>query len=122
MFQITGIAGLALRAEVSGSISHVYDGTAPTSVTVVENAGTFQLVVSSDNREWGRLNLGSFYHVAPDGEAVEDQNVTKASFSGITFSITGAGKDVGSYYITASGTNNTFAGGFIFCKCISGQS
>lgn len=116
LFEITGIDGLALRAEVSGSISHVYDGTAPTSVTVVENAGTFQLVVSSEDQEWGGLNLGSFYHVAPDGEAVEDQNVTMASFSNITFSITGAGKDVGSYYITASGTNDNFEGGFIFAN------
>ncbi len=115
-FEIKKIDGLVLRAEVTGTVTHIYDGKTPDSVTVEDgSAGAVVLVIKSADQEWGRLTLSDFMEIPEGGSAGEPSTTIKAStFAGITFSVASASKNVGEYFITATGTTTTFSGGFIF--------
>ncbi len=123
-FEITSVAGLTLQAEWTlaedSNNSRIYDGNAHIStVNLVENGGNIQIVAYTTNDvEWARFNLTNFKDVnhddvAGDTESDPASTISVATFTGITFTLQ-VGKDVGSYIISASGTNDTYPGGFSF--------
>ena len=111
--EITAREGLVLNATVSGTVSHVYDATAPMSITPSFTAGqnVITLTIRSGEVVWGTITLSNFTETTADGFN-RVINAYDGMLDGLTFTISGASANVGNYTLSVSGTTEDSSASF----------
>ena len=127
LFVISPSEGSTLQAQISGTVTHTYDASSPTTVSVESGAeGQINLVVKSGDKVWGTFTLSNFKEISSSAEGKEPvvaeiKNVSVDLFADMTFSVKNAGKNVGNYQIIVSGNNTSYPGGFAFSNAEKAQ-
>ena len=106
-FTITPRTGLVLSADLSGSVTHVYNNAPSTGIAVEYDQASngFNLTVQGTGEWLGTLSLSNFRETSTDGLS-RTVNAFDGMLDGLTFTVNGVNgtKDVGSYTIAVSGT------------------
>ena len=117
-FTINAVADLTLQAEVSGSITHVFNNEMP-SASLAYTGGNWVITISSTSGTWGTLSLTNFTEVSETVGDFVNQNglqIDGSTLNGLVIDILDKAVTVGEYdlTITTQLNNPNYPSGFAF--------